>query len=324
MKRIIILTTLSILISFSTKAQAVPAPEENIPYLVTFGKEAKKSYGDDDNCQTFFFSIPKTLSKPVYIRIFDPGTGGKYDEIYKTENTETSFQLYGGKGCISEKDARETDPKGNYKSGNLIHKKVFKNEMEYDDTWYTIGPLSPTQGEYSEEYFGHVFKLICEGNSGDDGNLYRYFLSSSPNENIPISGGNAFTFEYTFRLNAASNQISHIYPFVDDNVISIKQTNFDFDNDGSIELSSVATKAYKLKMSGDNETAEDKYTVSPKEKGTSLDIQLIKGNKKITNNNVVFFITNQYGEALPFFAAPIGGTPKYSGKLSIKPVQKNK
>ena len=303
-------------------SQAVPSPEENIPFLVTFGKDAKKSYGDDDNCQTFFFSIPKSYSKPVYIRIFDPSTGGKHDEIIKTANTETSFELYGGLGCISEKDARETNPVGKYKSGNLLHSKVFKDESKYDDTWYTIGPLSPSQGEYSEEYFGYIFKLICEGKTGDDGNLYRYFLSTSPTENIAISGGNAFTFEYTIRLNTDPKQVSHIYPFVDQNVISIKQTNFDFDNDGSIELSSVATKGYKLKISGDNENAEDKYDVVPKEKGTSLDLQLIKGPKKIDNNNIVFYVTNQYGEALPFFAVPIGGTPKYKGKLSVKPIQK--
>lgn len=322
MKKIIILNIICFCFFAEVFGQAVPAPEENIPFLVTFGKDAKKSYGDDDNCQVFFFSIPKSYSKPVYVRIFDPEIGGQHDEIYGGADSKTSFQLYGGKGCVSSKDARETNPIGDYKSGNLLHSKEFKNESKYDNQWYTIGPLSPTQGEYSEEYFGNVFKLICEGTSGDDGNLYRYFLSSSPSENIAISGGNAFTFEYTFRLNASSNQVSHIYPFVDDNVISIKQTNFDFDNDGSIELSSVATKGHQLKISGDNELAEDKYEIVSKEKGTSLDIQLIKGTKKISNNNVVFYVTNQYGEAMPFFAVPIGGTPKYTGKLTIKPVSK--
>lgn len=322
MNKLILLHIVFLFAFTSTTAQAVPSPEENIPFLVTFGEKAKKSYGDDDNCQTFFFSIPKSFNKPIYIRIFDPETGGKHDEIYKSEDSETSFQLYGGKGCVSSKDARDTEPKGDFKSGNLLHSKVFKNESKYDNDWYTIGPLSPTQGEYSEAYFGYVFKLICEGTTGDDGNLYRYFLSTSPTENIAISGGNAFTFEYSFRLNSDNDQVSHIYPFVDDNVISIKQTNFDFDNDGSIELSSVATRGYKLKISGENDYAVDKYEIVSKEKGTSLDIQLIKGTKKIDNNNVVFHVTNQYGEALPFFAAPIGGTPKYAGKLSIKPVRK--
>ena len=300
-------------------SQGIPSPEENIPFLVTFGNKAKKSYGDDDNCQVFFFSIPKEYKKPFYIRIFDPEIGGENDEIVKIEDTETTFELFGGKGTISEKDARQTDPTGNFKSGNLIQKVSFKNENEYDNKWYTIGPLDPSQGEYSEIYMGNIFKLVCEGVSGDDGNLYKYFLSTSATENIPIPGGNAFTFEYTIRLHSGLNQISHVYPFVDEKVISIRQTNFDLDNDGTLELSSVGAKGFHLKISGDNEFIESEYKVLAREKGTSLDIQFIKGDKKINNNNVVIHVTNQYGEALPFFAVPIGGIPKYKGLISVKP-----
>ncbi|MEZ5000438.1 MAG: hypothetical protein R2744_07635 [Bacteroidales bacterium] len=39
-------------------AQPVPAWDENIPYLMTFGKDGKNpSWGDDDFSQTFFFKI---------------------------------------------------------------------------------------------------------------------------------------------------------------------------------------------------------------------------------------------------------------------------
>jgi len=52
--------TLSSIIIFlilinSVKAQPVPAADENIPFLVTFGKDAETKWGDDDFCQTFFF-----------------------------------------------------------------------------------------------------------------------------------------------------------------------------------------------------------------------------------------------------------------------------
>lgn len=301
------------------KAQAVPAPEENIPFLVTFGKEAKKSYGDDDNCQTFFFSIPKTYSKPFYIRIFDPETGGKNDEAVNKFNTTTLFSLYGGKGCVTEQDAREVDPMGQYKSGNLLYKKEFGNEIKHDNKWVTLGPFNAQQGELAEQYFGYIFKLICEGVSGDDGNLYRYFLSTSPNDNIPVPGGNAFTFEYTFRLHESHEQVSHIYPFVDENVISVKQHNFDGDNDGELKLFSVRSKDVELNLSGDNSSAENEYDISFREKGTSLDIQIIKSDKDTPNNNLVFYITNQYGQALPFYTIPIGGIPKYKGNLILKP-----
>ncbi len=301
--------------------QAVPSPEENIPFLVTFGKQAPTSYGDDDNTQIFFFSIPKSFTKPFYIRIFDPEIGGQHDEIVKTADTECTFSLYGGLGCVSDKAARSVDPKGNYKSGNLLHSKSFTNENEYDNEWYTIGPLNPSQGEFVEEYFGYIFKLICEGGKGNDGNLYRYFLSSSATQNIPVEGGNAFTFEYSFRLFDKPGQVAHIYPYVDNKVVSIKQTNFDFDADGYLKLYSVATIGTQLTMSGDDEWKESTYVIKPQEKGTSLDIQIVQGDKPKRNNNVVFYVTNQYGEALPFFAVPIGGVPKYKGKISFTPTK---
>ena len=46
MKRFLLITML--LWGGLTFAQPVPSKEENIPFLVTFGKEADKSWGDDD------------------------------------------------------------------------------------------------------------------------------------------------------------------------------------------------------------------------------------------------------------------------------------
>ena len=57
--------------------QPVPGKDENIPFLVTFGKEGKTSWGDADFYQVFFFSILKDYTKPVYIRVFDPDCGGR-------------------------------------------------------------------------------------------------------------------------------------------------------------------------------------------------------------------------------------------------------
>ncbi len=289
-------------------AQPVPADEENIPFLVTFGNEAKTSYGDNDFKQVFYFSIPKDYRKPFYIRIYDPDINGDNDEIIGEENTKTRFSVYGGTGCISKR----TEVGG--KSGNLLASKMFDNRSTYNDKWYSFGPFNPSQGEDAPIYYGNVFKIIAEGLEGNDGNLYRYFLSTSPTKNIPIDGGNAFTFFYTFRLHADPNQVSHIYPYVDDRVISIRQTNFDWDNDGSIKLYSVATLAKSLSVSGDNKKVTSEYFIKKAEKGTSLDIQFQKRKENsLDNNNVVFYIRNNYGESMPFYTVPIGGVPKFKG-----------
>ena len=61
--------------------QAVPGKDENIPYLVTFGKNGETSWGDDDFYSVFFFTIPKDYNRQFYIKVFDPDNGGEIDEI---------------------------------------------------------------------------------------------------------------------------------------------------------------------------------------------------------------------------------------------------
>ncbi|WP_306639723.1 hypothetical protein [Sanyastnella coralliicola] len=311
------------LLALGLFAQPVPAEEENIPYLVTFGKNADPSWGDDDYCQTFFFSIPSDQKTPFYIRVYDPDCGGEIDEMKETFNTMTRFSVFGGKSCITDDDARSVDPIGNYKSGTLLASKTFGGQAEYDEKWYTFGPFNPVEGELSEKYGGYIFKMICEGVRGDDGNLYKYYLSNSPDANESVEGGNAFTFEYTFRLHADSWQTSHVYPYIDDAVVYLAQSNFDWDDDGYIRIYSVVSFAEELETSGDNNWARNQYTIKDEERGKSLDIQFTKDESlQINNNNVVFYVTNQYGELLPFYTVPIGGVPRYQGKAVAKPIQR--
>lgn len=318
------ITTLSFLVLCQfVWAQAVPAEEENIPFLVTFGKEADTSWGDDDFVQTFFFTVPFDQKEPFYIRVFDPDCSGRFDEQKSDFNTFTRFSFYGGEGCVSHKDAREVDPIGNFKSGTLLASKTFGQRGDYDGAWYTFGPFNPVEGERSEKYGGQVFKMIAEGIRGDDGNLYRYFLSTDAQNNIPVEGGNAFTFEYTFRLHSDPWQTSHVYPYIDDEVLYLAQANFDWDTDGFIRIYSVVTFAEQLETSGDDHWSSSKYTVKDQERGKSLDIQFTKdSDQKVNNNNVVFYVTNQYGDLLPFYTVPIGGIPRYQGKAIARPVRK--
>lgn len=300
-------------------SQPVPADDENIPFLITFGKNSETSWGDDDFVQTFFFVIPEKFNKPVFFKVFDPDCSGDNDELKSVFDSEFTFSIYGGKKCWSDEAAQSPDPKGNYKSGNLLATKSFGDISKYHNDWYTFGPFNPTEGEYVAKFGGHVFKVICEGISGDDGNLYRYYLSTDPNQNKLIEGANAFAYEYTFRLWDDPDQISHIYPYIDDRTISVKQSNFDWDNDGFIRIVSVARKGQLEKTSNDNNWVESEFKVLPDEKNTSLDIQMIKlKNRPVKNNNVVVYVRNQYGELLPFYTIPIGGVPKYKYSIGVK------
>ncbi len=299
--------------------QPVPGEDENIPFLMTFGKEAKAHWGDDDFSQTFFFVIPENYAGAVYIRVYDPDVGGELDELNQEPNTKTNFSVYGGNLAYSHKDAQETDPIGEYRSGNLLASKTFGQSARYDQDWYTFGPFNPFEGEYVEKYQGYFFKIIAEGIEGDDGNLYRYFLSTDMNSNKSIEGAYALTFEYSFRMHNDPDQVSHIYPFVDDQTISIKQVNFDWDSDGFIRVVSVARQGDLNKVSADNEWKETIFDVFEEEKNSSLDIQFIKKrNPVVKNNNVVINVRNQYNELLPFNTIPIGGVPTYKPRITVR------
>ena len=314
---------LFILQVYNLYSQSAPAAEENIEHLVTFGSDADKSWGDDDFCQIFFFRIPTNQIEPIYVRVFDPDTGGEFDEGKGDFNTQVVFSVYGGEGCWSNEDAQGVNPTGNYKSGNLLASKIFRENIRYDNNWYTFGPFNPFEGEYVEKYNGRVFKVIAEGLSGNDGNLYKYFLSTRPNENKEVEGGNVFTYEYTFRLSNNSNDVSQIYPYIDDQTISIKIANFDWDNDGFIRIVSVAKNGILCDISGENNWVEREFQIIEEEKNTSIEIQFIKNRtRQIKNNNVVVTVQNQYGDLLPFFVVPIGGIPVYNPKIRMKVIDK--
>jgi hypothetical protein len=305
--------------------QPVPGQDENIPFLVTFGKNGDISWGDDDMSQTFFFAIPKDFKDRFYIRVFDPDTGGENDELKGPADTKMMYSVYGGKGVDPEKyeESRGIQPTIGYKSGTLLASKIFGNEKQYDNKYYTFGPFTATQGDYNEKWTSYMFKIICDGVSGDDGNLYRYFLSREENSDVPIEGANAFTYEYTFRMWNDIKSVSHIYPFIDTGIVYVEQKNFDWDSDGTILVVSRVRKGNAVPISAQKIWSDSKISIEAGEVNSSLDFQFHKyQDYLIRNNNVVISLRNQRGDNLKFFSAPIGGVPVYVPKISVTKVKK--
>jgi hypothetical protein len=300
-------------------SQPAPSVDENIPYLITFGGNSSTTWGDDDFCQIFFFVIPTSQNNPVYLRVFDPDTGGDLDEAKGEFNTVVSFSIYGGNGCWSDTAAQSVHPRGNYRSGYLLTSKSFGVDPKYDKQWYSFGPINPFEGENVTKLGGHVFKIIAQGLSGDDGNIYKYFLSTGQNVNNAVKDGNLFTYKYHFRLPDNQKQICQIYPYVDDKTISVEVSDFDWDNDGTIRIFSIAKDGIFCDVSGDNNWKTSIFPIAEDERNSSLEIQFMKNQSvQIKNNNVVVTVKNQYGVSLPFFVVPIGGIPVYSPKIKMR------
>jgi len=311
------------LLAFSglCNGQPVPGNDENIPYLMTFGKDGHEtSWGDDDFSETFFFTIPKEYKEPFYIRVYDPDVGGNTDELNGYWDTKMQYTILGGKGCYTNPDAKGTDPVGNYKSGIVLASRIFAVDARYDEKWFTFGPFNPADGEYYSKWSCYIFKIVCDGLTGNDGNLYRYFLSKKADDNVPIQGANAFTHEYTFRMwnNNDTSYVSHIYPYIDSVCIYVRQKNFDWDNDGNFMVVSVVRKGQFQPVSGENVWEEGRIQILPDEIGKSLDFRFYKRKDfMVKNNNVVVSVQNQYGENLPFFTVPIGGVPVYKPRIKV-------
>ena len=317
MKKYILIVIL-IVASFKMNGQPVPGVEENIPFLVTFGKKAKSSWGDPDFSQVFFFIVPESYKGMVFIRVFDPDVGGMHDELNGTFDTKMTYSVYGGKDAYSHHEAQQVRPKGNFKTGTMLATRTFGVDPRYDNNWYSFGPFDPTQGEYDTQFAGYIFKVVCEGIDGDDGNMYRYFMSTSRDANTPIEGGNAFAFEYKFRLHNNVKEVSHIYPYVDPETTRIRTENFDWDGDGQIRVTSEVRREQLCNVSGDDEWLATEFAIFDDEKGKSLDFQFIKKPSGVPNNNVVINVRNQRGENLKFFSSPIGGVPKYKYKIDAR------
>jgi len=305
--------------------QAVPGKDENIPFLVNFGRNGETSWGDDDFYSLFFFTIPKDYNRQFYIKVFDPDCGGENDEIQGLFDSRTMFSVYGGKGVDPDKNlaSRGLKQGENYKQGNLLASRVFGNEPQYDNKYYSFGPFNPTEGDYNEKWKSYIFKIVCEGITGDDGNLYRYFLSRESKSELPIEGANAFTYEYTFRMWNDTKSVAHIYPYVDTGIVSIKQRNFDWDDDGTILVVSTYKQGIPVPISNEDDEKISIIPVEQAEIGKSLDFQFHKKKEfLVRNNNVVVSLENQQGDALQFFSSPIGGVPVYQPVMTIRKKQK--
>jgi hypothetical protein len=119
--------------------------------------------------------------------------------------------------------------------------------------------------------------------------------------------------------------IAHIYPFVDTGIVFIKQSNFDWDNDGKILVVSRYRQGVTVSISAEDVWASDKIPIEDAEVNSSLDFQFHKRQGDLVkNNNVVVKLENQRGDALKFFSSPIGGVPVYVPKTNIMKITPKK
>ncbi|MGH6943552.1 MAG: hypothetical protein ACREH6_04955, partial [Geminicoccaceae bacterium] len=178
-------------------AQAQEAP----PLSVTYGSKASTAEGDPDYREIMFLSVPDTLRDQLYLRVFDPDTGGDHDLIYgAAADGETRFVLFGGAGAYSGAlSSGGLDlTQDQLSAGEPLVERSYGENATFDRAWVTLASISPEQGERRDGRL--FFRLLIQGTAGDDANLYSVTLSLRDRRNLAPDDLEIFSFAPTVRV----------------------------------------------------------------------------------------------------------------------------
>jgi large repetitive protein len=268
-------------------ADQVPYENSNVRYFYVFGSDGDPLMGAEDSKLELVIDVPVDGSDDVVIGVFDPNTGGKKDWKKPTSewNTTTKFSVYGA---------------------GLLDSEEF-GEFGYDGEYYNFGPYPKTKGKKIGNFYR--FKLVAEGVSGDDQNLFKVRV-------LPNSA-EVFSKNITFRLLPTQGDKMYFYPEVPAGMKTVIVKNYDLDVNGGTSTLSVRalSKKYPINDSQSGEWAETVVPISS-ETGGRLFYTITKATQRYANAGLM--ITDDKGEALPVYF--VKGTPPVVKKAA--PVRK--
>jgi hypothetical protein len=208
--------------------------------LLTAGSDVGLTHGDDDHVQVIFFEVPDSYVGELWFRVYDADTGGGGgDEAVQgldqrwiaSWNTSMRYTLYGGSGAYTGAQASHPAP-AQITSGTQLNQIVIGADNAYHDNWnLSFGPFTDSDGEQVGSSW--VFKLVVEGLSGDNGNVYQAVVSTNNGGTIdPPPGSRIFAYCWTFSFTTAPPQ-PPFYPHLPAGTTTFTQYNLDFDDNGS-------------------------------------------------------------------------------------------
>jgi PKD repeat protein len=164
--------------------------ETAAPHLVTFGPLARINEGDHDFRQAIRIEVPADAGI-IHVRVFDPDTGGGFDEQKGSYDTATRFSLFGsGARTWIERDADGVVQER--VEGTALGTLVFGRDEAVDGRWATLFSAEAASGEPLEGG-GRAFVLLVEGVAGNDGNLFDVTVSRSSGMNRSVPGARLTT-----------------------------------------------------------------------------------------------------------------------------------
>jgi PKD repeat protein len=271
---------------------AVPALAQEVPLSVTYGPAAATAEGDHDFREVIFFSVPANLEDRLYLRIFDPDVGGDHDLAYGgSEDTEVRYALAGGEGALSALATGIAPAAEDLTGGEPIREVSVAASPALDGKWQTIASFAPDQGELVGDR--RVFRLLVEGLTGDDANLYAATLSLRDRRNLAPEGLEVFAFAPTVRV-PDDDSVTELRFVVPPDAERLVLHNFDAAN-GEVALAT-ALRSVPLAASGQDEWRESEVAVLERERGEPAAITFAGGTE--IPNDATFYLTDAAGQPL--------------------------
>jgi uncharacterized repeat protein (TIGR01451 family) len=285
-------------------------------FLATIGREPgfTAQQGDDDSLQELFIEVPEGTPGPIYIRVFDPDCGGTIDiRAGQSWNTPFTFTVSGAAPVP-------------------LATQVFTEDLSMDGAWYSFGPIAVADGEKRAGY--RVFALTVSGgpeppfalNAQDaDTNVYNVMVTAEDDLATPVSGSRIFAFSWTFLIPEAEWATPpRVFPWVGDDVRTVIQHNFDYDNDAfgpgaaglAMQTPHRTLTGDDSEVSGNGTELSSAYDRIPGEQNTTWGVSCWAEPTgtgplaAITDNVVTFWLTDEAGRRLVTYARSTNHPPK--------------
>ena len=278
-------------------AAAADGSAETVPLDIVYGPVAHTREGDIDHREALFISIPADLEGHLFLRLFDPEAAGLHDTAYGSfANSSVLFRLMGGDGAFSGAQLPAAVPDG-APAGDLpppdetgvpIAEQRFGADEATDDRWVTLAPFEASQGEIRD---GRAyFRLDVIGEAGDDGNVFAFEVSRSPDASEPAEDVRLFAFRPTLRWPGTRDAVEIRFDAPAGERVTLQ--NFD---GAAASLELVSTFAsLPLSASGQDAWASSSFTVP--DGATAIEFR--GGNEN--PNDVTLALFDSAGRPLPF------------------------
>jgi PKD repeat protein len=288
------------------------------PLSVVYGDAAPTGEGDPDFRATIYLRVPDTTTGRLYLRVFDPDTGGAHDLLYGAGwNTTMRYVLVGGAGAEAmAPPPAEAKAPGRGRSdgqepaadpplgGEVLADVTLGESPALDDAWRTLASVLPEQGAHVGG--AYVFRLEVSIASGNDANLFAPTLSLRDRRNVAPDGLEVLELAPTVRI-PDDRRLTEVGLDLPADADRIVVKSFDAAS-GRLAFASTY-RTVELPASGQDAWRQGEVALLPEERGTRAAI-LAAGGEEMPND-LTLVVTDGQGRALPFHlpsgaAAPNG------------------